>query len=153
VTIAARLREGAVTGAIGAGLVLTWLAIGALFGVPTATPARVVLTVLVFQVVGLLAAWLAERAEEAPATLYLAAVAFAGFEFGFFLLSPRPWWNAAVGNVLAVAGMGAYLWRRHPEIGEQLRRHPLGEAMQQLSMDRLTRQQDAGRDQLERRDG
>ena len=43
------------------------------------------------------------------------------------LLGYLAWWNVAIGNGLAALGMGYYLWREHPRIGEELRRHPLGE--------------------------
>jgi len=63
-------------------------------------------------------------------------VGFCFFEVGFYilmallakpLLSNLVWWNVAIGNGLAALGMGYYLWREHPRIGEELRRHPLGE--------------------------
>ena len=34
----------------------------------------------------------------------------------------------AIGNAIAAFGIGLYLWREHPKIGEDLRRHPLGES-------------------------
>ena len=43
------------------------------------------------------------------------------------LLGYLGWWSVAIGNALAAMGMGYFLWREHPKIGEELRKHPLGE--------------------------
>jgi hypothetical protein len=89
-----------------------------------------------FVVVGCIAAALAAEVEIAPPTLFLVVVAFCFFEFGFYILVAllaRPllgalaWWNVAIGNAIAALGMGYYLWREHPRIGEDLPRHLLGE--------------------------
>jgi len=47
------------------------------------------------------------------------------------LLGALAWWNVAIGNTIAAAGMGYYLWRQHPKLREELRAHPLGEPMDQ----------------------
>ena len=113
----------------------------------TYDPARVVIEysriigytmihVSAFVVVGVIAAALAAEVEVAPPTLFLVVVFTCFFEFGFYvlvaLLAPPmlgtlAWWNVATGNAIAALGMGYYLWREHPRIGEELRRHPLGE--------------------------
>jgi hypothetical protein len=89
-----------------------------------------------FVVVGCIAAALAAEVEYAPSTLFLVIVGFCFFEVGFYilvallakpLLGYLAWWNVAIGNALAALAMGYYLWREHPKIGEELRRHPLGE--------------------------
>src|SRR5213592_2359801 len=89
-----------------------------------------------FVVVGCIAAALAAEVEVAPSTLFLVVVGFCFFEVGFYilvaliakpLLGYLAWWNVAIGNGLAALGMGYFLWREHPRIGEELRRHPLGE--------------------------
>jgi hypothetical protein len=89
-----------------------------------------------FVVVGVMAAALAAEVEVAPPTLFLVVIAFCFFEVGFYILVAilaRPilgalaWWNVAIGNGIAALAMGFYLWREHPKIGEELRRHPLGE--------------------------
>jgi hypothetical protein len=89
-----------------------------------------------FVVVGVVAAALAAQVEEAPSTLFLVIVGFCFFEFGFYvlvailaqpLLGALAWWNVAIGNAIAAFGMGYYLWREHPKIAEELRKHPLGE--------------------------
>ena len=92
-----------------------------------------------FVVVGCIAAALAAEVEVAPSTLFLVVVAFCFFEFGFYLLvaliakpllGALAWWNVAIGNAIAAVGMGYYLWREHPKIGEELKRHPLGETQE-----------------------
>ena len=89
-----------------------------------------------FVVVGVIAAALAAEVEVAPPTLFLVVVFTAFFEVGFYilvallaqpLLGALAWWNVAIGNAIAALGMGYYLWREHPKIGEELKRHPLGE--------------------------
>jgi hypothetical protein len=103
-------------------------------------PARIfgytMIHVSAFVVVGCIAAALAAEVEYAPSTLFLVLVGFCFFEVGFYVLIAllaKPltaglvWWNVAVGNALAALGMGYFLWREHPKIGEELRRHPLGE--------------------------
>lgn len=88
-----------------------------------------------FIVVGTLAAALASQVEVAPPTLYLVIVLTAFFEVGFYilvallaqpLLGALAWWSVAAGNAIAAFGMGFYLWREHPRIGEALKRQPLG---------------------------
>jgi ABC-type Mn2+/Zn2+ transport system permease subunit len=37
-----------------------------------------------------------------------------------------PVWSVLGGSVLGVGAMGAYLWRRHPQLGRSLDRAPLG---------------------------
>ena len=90
-----------------------------------------------FVVVGCLGAALAAEVEVAPATLFLVVVALCFFEVAFYifvallakpLLGTLAWWSVAIGNGLAAFGMGYYLWREHPRIGEELRKHPLGES-------------------------
>ncbi|MGH7567733.1 MAG: hypothetical protein ACREL9_02000 [Gemmatimonadales bacterium] len=89
-----------------------------------------------FVVVGVVAAALAAEVEVAPPTLFLVVVFTCFFEFGFYvlvallaqpLLGALAWWNVAIGNAIAALGMGYYLWREHPRIGDELRKHPLGE--------------------------
>jgi hypothetical protein len=103
-------------------------------------PARIfgytMIHVSAFVVVGCIAAALAAEVEFAPSTLFLVIVGFCFFEVGFYilvallakpLLGYLAWWSVAIGNGLAALGMGYFLWREHPKIGEELRRHPLGE--------------------------
>lgn len=97
--------------------------------------AYTMLHVSAFVVVGCLAAALAAEVEIAPPTLYLVIAFTAFFEVGFYifvailaqpLLGMLAWWSVAVGNAIAAFGMGYYLWRAHPRIGETLKRQPLG---------------------------
>ncbi len=94
--------------------------------------------VLVFGVVGLTAAAFAFMVDRWPTTLFFVVVFFAIFEVGFYIvlmLAARPllgalaWSNVAIGNGIAAAGMGYYLWKAHPHIAEALHEHPLGETM------------------------
>lgn len=94
------------------------------------------LHVIAFWVVGTVAAMLAALVDKVPATLFLIAVFFAVFEVGFYilvatlaqpLLGALAWFNVAIGNLLAAAGMGYYLYRMHPHIREAFAAHPLGE--------------------------
>jgi len=95
---------------------------------------------LAFVVVGMVAAFLAYEVELFPHALFIVVVFFAVFEFGFYvilailaspLLGALAWWNVAIGNTIAAAGMGYYLWRMHPKLREELKAHPLGEPMDQ----------------------
>ena len=103
-------------------------------------PARIfgytMIHVSAFIIVGCISAALAAEVEFAPSTLFLVIVGFCFFEVGFYilvallakpLLGYLAWWSVAIGNGLAALAMGYYLWREHPRIGEELRRHPLGE--------------------------
>ena len=160
------LREGFVAGLIGATGVAAWfLLVDAIAGRPFFTPAMLgdalfwgmrspgdvrvafptivaytMVHVLAFGVVGIAAAVLAYEVELFPATLFIVAVCFAIFEFGFYvvvavmarpLLGALAWWSVAIGNAIAAFGMGYYLWRMHPKLQEALKAHPLGEPMDQ----------------------
>ena len=120
------VREGFISGMIGAGAIAIWfLIIDTLAGHPFFTPsmlgsalfwremdtssmqvvfARVVaytmVHVVAFILVGMLAAALAGAVEKAPATLFLVIVFFAVFEFGFYV----------VVAVLAQPILGALAW-------------------------------------------
>jgi hypothetical protein len=62
-------------------------------------------------------------------------ILFVAFEIGFYgftaLLSQREllgdlaWYHIGIGNLLAAATMGTYLWRTHPELGPEFA-HALG---------------------------
>ncbi len=86
-----------------------------------------------FLVVGLLASAIVWQAEATPPLLLGAVLLFVAFEAFFlgllavvaeFLLGPLAWWSIAIGNLLAVVGMGWYFWRRHPGLREKLDRDP-----------------------------
>jgi hypothetical protein len=88
-----------------------------------------------FVVLGTVAAALTAQAEDTPPALFLVVVLACCFEVGFYvlvaiiaqpLLGALAWWNVAIGNAIAASGMAFYLWRQHPEIAAELKRHPLG---------------------------
>ncbi len=156
------MREGFVAGLIGAAAVAMWFLLvdlvgGGLFFTPSMLgsavfwgvrdPADVVINfptviaytmlhVLLFTLVGMIAAALAAMVDKFPSTLFLIIFFFAVFEVGFYivvatmaapLLGRLAWSNVAVGNLIAALGMGYYLWTVHPHIKEELMVHPLGE--------------------------
>lgn len=156
------LREGFVAGLIGAGAVALWfLVVDVVNGRPFFTPAMLgsalfwgvsdpaqvdiafpavigytMVHVVLFGVVGVVAASLARLVEDFPSTLFVVVVFFAIFEVGFYivvavlaqpLLGALAWSNVAIGNLIAAGGMGYYLWRAHPRIRQELAAHPLGE--------------------------
>ncbi len=82
-----------------------------------------------FLLVGLIASAIAWEVENTPTVLLGAILLFVAFEAFFlgllavvaeFLLGPIAWWSIAIGNVLAVAAIGGYLWKRHPRLAEAL---------------------------------
>jgi len=154
-------REGFITGSIGAAIVASWfLIVDVVSGRPFFTPAMLgraffwgfsdptavdislpavvgysMVHVLAFVLIGIIAVLLACQVERVPATLFIVAVFFAVFEFGFYvtvaivaqpILGAMAWWAVAIGNALAALGMGYFLWHTHPRIRQALRQHPLG---------------------------
>jgi hypothetical protein len=88
-----------------------------------------------FVVIGTIAAALVVQTEDTPPVLYLVVVLACCFEVGFYvlvailaqpLLGALAWWSVAIGNAIAAGAMGWYLWRQHPAIAQELKRHPLG---------------------------
>jgi hypothetical protein len=83
-----------------------------------------------FLATGLLAAAIVAYAESGHEYVLLGAVLlFVSFEAFFigllaivaqWLLAVIPWWSIAVGNLIAAAAMGYYLWRRHPAMAAAL---------------------------------
>jgi len=161
-TVQRLLREGLVTGLVGATAVAVWfLVIDLVAGQPFYTPAMLgsavfwglrdpalveitfpavigytMLHVTAFGLVGMISAMLAALVESFPSTLFIVVVFFAIFEVGFYivvailaqpLLGALAWSNVAIGNLIAAAGMGFFLWRAHPQIRKGLIDHPLGE--------------------------
>jgi hypothetical protein len=158
------LREGLASGLIGAGTIALWfLVVDTIAREPFYTPSMLgsalfwglqdpalveisakavaghtLVHIMTFLIVGTIAAAFACQAERMPAVLFLAAVGFAAFEFGFYvvlvvwaqpLLGGLAWWSVAVGNAIAALGMSYFLWRSHPRLREQLAAHPLGAAI------------------------
>ena len=83
-----------------------------------------------FIAVGLLAAYVLELAHEEPSVLLGFIILFVAFEIGFHglvallqqttVLGALAWYQVMLGNLIAASFMGVYLWRAHPEIGEEL---------------------------------
>jgi len=149
------VREGFTAGLIGAGSVAGWfLIVDGIAGRPLYTPAVLgsaafqglrdpamvvigfdsvgaytAMHVLLFVLVGLIAAAMANEAKKSPEVLWLLVEFFIVFEIGFYaavgmvfspLLAALAWLNVAAGNLLAAVGMGYYLWRMHPELRAHL---------------------------------
>lgn len=83
-----------------------------------------------FALVGVLVAVVIHQASRTPGILAGFLVAFVVAQVGFYmlsaLLSESPlgrlaWWQVFVGNLLAAALMGWYMWRRHPKLGGEFR--------------------------------
>lgn len=80
----------------------------------------------IFIAIGVAASAILRRSEHQPAILAGAFLLFVVFEAGFFTLSllmtesrrlgMPAWYVVSIGNVLAAATMGWFLWRRHPGI-------------------------------------
>lgn len=82
-----------------------------------------------FVLVGLIAAMIVSVANREPSILLGFVVLFAAIEVGFYAfvslleeatpLGSLAWYNVMIGNVLAAAAMGMYLFRAHPVLREQ----------------------------------
>lgn len=89
-----------------------------------------------FIVVGLVAVAIVHRAVTEPSVLAGALILFVVFEVAFHMLLSMfgsipvlgaiAWYNVAIGNLVAAATMGTYIWRAHPELRVELN-HALGE--------------------------
>lgn len=84
---------------------------------------------LLFVAAGLVVTAVIHTSQREPTVLAGAFVLFIVFELAFYgfvsllaytLLRDLAWYNVAIGNLLAAAVMGAYLWRRHPALGKDL---------------------------------
>ena len=147
-------QEGIVAGVLGAATIAVWfLLIDAISGRPLYTPTVLgtalfrggagldspetlpisfdmvlVFTwihVLVFGVIGGIAAHLLALVERRPNLGFGVVILFVVFEFGFIavamvfaedVLHALAWPAILVGNTLAAASMAAYLWHRHPHL-------------------------------------
>lgn len=78
-----------------------------------------------FVLTGLVFAALVAQADENPPVVLALALLFVTFEtlviglvaiVASWLLEVIPWWSIAVGNLIAAAAMGAYLWKKHPHL-------------------------------------
>lgn len=87
-----------------------------------------------FILTGVVATAIVCEAENTPPLILGAVLLFAAFEAFFlgllalvaeWLLGALAWWTIAIGNLLATAGMGYYLWRQHPKLQQALKENPL----------------------------
>jgi hypothetical protein len=92
-----------------------------------------VLHLAAFSVVGVGFTWAADRIERAPGLWLLALMALIVLEALFvavvgivseWVLGVLGWVQVGIGNLLAVAAMGTWLWRTRPRLREQLAREP-----------------------------
>jgi len=83
-----------------------------------------------FTLVGVVAVALVHRAARTPAMLALLLMLFVAIEVGFTglvaileqgALGNLAWYQIAAGNLVAIAAMGAVLWRRHRGVGHAWR--------------------------------
>jgi hypothetical protein len=87
-----------------------------------------------FAVAGVVFVAVAEQIERAPALLLLGALAFIVLEAvvvtmmalgAEWVLGTLGWWSVGIGNLVAVGGMGWYVWATHPVLRERLRHGPV----------------------------
>ena len=83
-----------------------------------------------FLFVGVVASALVTQAEKFPPIVFGLIILFVVFEtffvsmtalLGAWLMQELAWWSVLVGNFLAAASMGMYLWRVHPKLRELLK--------------------------------
>jgi hypothetical protein len=84
----------------------------------------------VFVGVGMLLTFVVHQAESEPSMLAVFLILFIIFELGFYglvailaesrFLGALAWYQIALGNLVAAALMGGYMWRSHPALGEEL---------------------------------
>jgi hypothetical protein len=88
----------------------------------------------VFVVVGTVAAAIVRQAESHPPVIVGGILLFVAFEAFFlgaiaivaeFLLGPLAWWNIALGNLVGVATIAGYLWRKHPRLRSVMATEPI----------------------------
>ncbi len=85
---------------------------------------------LAFILAGFVVAAVADWADRQPTVMAGALILFVAFEVGFYGLTSAfsnipvfgvlAWYDVAVGNLIAALTMGAYMWRTHPRLGENL---------------------------------
>jgi hypothetical protein len=142
------LREGIVSGLIGAAAVAAWFfAIDAIQGEPLRTPrllatallrasdplagmmAYTALHALAFIAFGIVGAFLIAGAERQPLLVFALVILFTAFEVGFFgavvvvaswVLDELAGWTIFVGNILAAAAMLAYYFSGHRTLARRL---------------------------------
>ena len=83
-----------------------------------------------FSAVGIGAAFMIGVSEKVPAALAGLLILFVAFQLAFYgvtailsmsdALGSMAWWSIGAANLIAAAGMGRYLYRRHPNIKQTL---------------------------------
>jgi hypothetical protein len=83
-----------------------------------------------FAAVGILAAYSTHLSERIPVVLALFVPLFMAFQLGFYgitaalavtdFLGVMAWYQIAIGNLLATAVMGGFLWQTHPLVRTNL---------------------------------
>jgi hypothetical protein len=118
-------------------------AVATLFGAPgtgNAIPLVLGYTLVhfaAFIVVGLIVSSIVNGAEGEPSVLIGLAILFVAFEVGWYGLSAilsrsdrfgnLAWYAVLVGNFIAAASMGVYLWRAHPTLARRFNAALAGE--------------------------
>lgn len=83
-----------------------------------------------FLLFGVVLAGLVAQAEKFPPLIWALVLLLVVFEvffvgmvalLGVWILDEIAWWSVLVGNLLAAAGMGGYLWNAHPDLAEDVR--------------------------------
>ncbi|HLV27460.1 MAG TPA: hypothetical protein VKZ41_14225 [Gemmatimonadales bacterium] len=90
-----------------------------------------------FIALGIVAAAVVRLSEREPSVLAGALILFVAIQVMFYgisamLANPRligalAWYQVGLANLVAAGLMGMYLWRRHPQLGTELRRALAGE--------------------------
>lgn len=106
-------------------------AVGVSFGVVAAYS---IVHLAAFSAAGTLFVWVAHRIERAPDLWLLVLMSFIVLEALFvgtvgllsdWLVGAVGWWAVGVGNLIAVAAMGWWVWQRTPELRRRLLQEPV----------------------------
>jgi hypothetical protein len=99
-------------------------------GMVTFVVAYTIFHYFAFILAGLIVSIVVHWAQSSPTVLAGALILFVAFEIGFYgissalaqspFLGALGWGAVAVGNLIAALVMGAYMWRRHPELASEL---------------------------------
>lgn len=102
---------------------------------PGVVASYTVLHLAVFTAIGLGVAWAAEKVERAPELWLMTLMALLILEGLFFgvlmglgdwVLGALSWWSVGLGNLIAIAAMGGWIWSRRPELRRRLSQVPAG---------------------------
>ncbi len=91
----------------------------------------------IFVGIGVLVSYIVRRAEKDDTVLAVALILFVALEVGFYglvavlsqtrQLGSLAWYQVMVGNLIAAATMGTYIWRTHPELRRELEHALVGD--------------------------